>query len=76
MIVAIVVWVGFCLFLTLVCSKKVYYNRIGLYNRVNSFGEPLFGYDEYFETGDEIPVRKPLPKIDKPVLKNKIIIKK
>ena len=70
MIVLIVVWVGLYLLLTFLFSKRVLYNRIGPLNRVNETGDALFGYNYYCETGDKI--KKPLPKLEKPIIKNKI----
>ncbi len=72
MIVLIIFWVGFGLLLTFLFSKKVFYKRLGWPNRVNNYGEPLFGFLSHYEFGDEIKERKPLPKLTKPVLKNKI----
>ncbi len=72
MIVLIVAWVGLGILATFVYAKKVLFKRVDLPNRVNSFGEPLFGFDYHYETGDEIKERKPLPKLDKPIIKNKI----
>lgn len=71
MIVIIVLWVGLGLLLTFVYSKKVLYKRTTPKNRVNQFGEPLFGYDYYYTFGDEVEIKKPLPKLEKPIIKNK-----
>ncbi len=72
MIVLIVAWVGLGVLLTFLFSRKLFYKRLGWPNRVNNFGEPLFGFLSHYEFGDEIKERKPLPKLTKPVLKNKI----
>lgn len=76
MILIIVAWAGLGVLLTFLFARKVMFGRLDLPNKVNSFGEPLFGYDYYYKTGDTIKEKKPLPKLDKPIIKNKIDIKK
>lgn len=76
MILIIVLFVGLGVLLTFLYSKKVFYKRIGLLNRVNNFGEPLFGFSAYYKTGDMVLEKKVLPKFDKPIIKNKIKIRR
>lgn len=73
MALIIIVWVGICVLLTFLCAKKVLYKRISPPNRVTQTGDALFGFNYYCKTGDELT--KPLPKLEKPIIKNKIKIK-
>ena len=75
MIVLIILYVGIGIMLTFLCSKKVFCKRIGLRNRVNNLGEPLFGFSYYYKTGDKLPQKRDLSEYTQIIVKNKIKLK-
>ena len=75
-IVIMLAWVGLGIFGAMFFAKNFNFKRCGMPNRVNNYGEPLFGFNYYYKTGDEIIEEKEYPKFDKIIIKNKIKVKK
>ena len=69
-------WIGIGIFGALFYAKRFSFERYGLSNRVNNYGEPLYGYSYHYKTGDELIEKKELPKFDKIIIKNKIKVKR